>query len=158
MRALILSGAWIGVVASIIVFQVSIVSAQTSQDDLRAVIRAELSSDPRASTLPAKQLDEMINALASAAASQGISAQDISWRPQPISDFSASAAAATTESCDYNSFLCTLTHAFGFSGSDLTIPIWLGISSAILILVLWGLIEIHRRKHTTSSTSETLSV
>jgi len=127
------------------VFQISTVSAQTTQDDLRAAIRAELLSDPRVAALTAGQLDSMVNALTNYATKKGLSAHDVAWSPQPATSFTASAGATSEDSCDQSSFLCRLASAFGFSGTDMTIPIWIGICSAILVLILGAMIEVHRR-------------
>src|SRR5882724_6584307 len=70
----------------------TVVSAQSSDGDLRATVQALLLSDPRAAQLPQKEFDEMVNALVLAAEKKGLSARDISWRPQPVESFSQNAS------------------------------------------------------------------
>jgi hypothetical protein len=131
--------------------QVRVASAQTTaantstNADLRTAVIALLLADPRAAHLPQKEFDGMVDALVSAAQKKGLSAHDISWRPQPVTVFSQSAAVEEVQSCD--SIICMINQAFGFSGPDITIPVWFGICSSILVLVVGGMIEVHRRKH-----------
>jgi hypothetical protein len=131
-------------VSVITLFSFSIVSAQSSEEEMRVAVQALLLEDPRASVLPQNEFEDMVSALVVAAQKKGLSARDITWNPQPVSQ---SAAVGEIESCAQNSIACMINEAFGFSGPDMTIPIWFGICSAILILLLGGMIEIHRRKH-----------
>jgi hypothetical protein len=110
--------------------------------DLSATIRAELLSDPRTASLSQAQLDAMVSLLAQKAEMQGITAADITWRPQ--SPVSSGAGAAPTESCAGN-FTCIMDEAFGFIGPDTTIPFFLGMASMGLIWVLAEMM--HRKKY-----------
>jgi len=117
-------------------------SAQTTSDSaLQSTIRAELLSDPRTSALSSAQLDAMVSLLTQQAQAQGITASDITWRPQ---SFSSGAAPAAQESCAGN-FTCVFDEAFGFVGSDTVIPFSLGAASMGLIWILAEMI--HRRKY-----------
>ncbi len=120
--------------------------AQTeSSADLRATIRAELLSDPRTSGLSQAQIDTLVDLLAGEAEKQGITSQDIQWRPQSTERFVAIESAAPQAPECMGGFLCTMTEAFGFVGADTTIPFTLGAASMALV---WLLAEmIHRRRH-----------
>jgi hypothetical protein len=119
-----------------------IASAQTTPD-LSATIRAELLSDPRTSSLSAAQLDAMVSLLTQQAQAQGITAEDITWRPQTFSNADVAPVAAP-ESCAGN-FTCVMDEAFGFIGPDILIPFALGAASMGLIWILAEMI--HRKKY-----------
>ena len=122
------------------------VSAQNASSDLRATIRAELLSDPRTSGLSEAQIDALVGLLAEEAEKQGITSQDIQWRPESTERFVATESAAPQEAAECGGgFLCTMSEAFGFVGADTTIPFTLGAASMALV---WLLAEmIHRRRH-----------
>ena len=122
------------------------VSAQNASSDLRATIRAELLSDPRTSSLSEAQIDALVGLLAEEAEKQGITSQDIQWRPESTERFVATESAAPQEAAECGGgFLCTMSEAFGFVGADTTIPFTLGAASMALV---WLLAEmIHRRRH-----------
>ena len=122
------------------------VSAQNASSDLRATIRAELLSDPRTSSLSEAQIDALVGLLADEAEKQGITSQDIQWRPESSERFVATESAAPQEAAECGGgFLCTMSEAFGFVGADTTIPFTLGAASMALV---WLLAEmIHRRRH-----------
>lgn len=121
------------------------VHAQNTQSDLRATIRAELLSDPRTSSLSEAQIEVLVGLLAEEAEKQGITSQDIQWRPQSTERFVATQSAAPQAPECTGGFLCTMTEAFGFIGTDTTIPFTLGAASMALV---WLLAEmIHRRRH-----------
>jgi hypothetical protein len=109
--------------------------------DLRAIIRAELLSDPRTASLSQAQLDAMVSLLSQEAQKQGLNAQDITWHPQSSA---SGAAQAAPESCA-GSFTCMMDQAFGFIGPDPTIPFFLGMASMGLIWVLAEMI--HRKRY-----------
>ena len=123
-----------------------LVSAQNASSDLRATIRAELLSDPRTSSLSEAQIDALVGLLADEAEKQGITSQDIQWRPESSERFVATESAAPQEAAECGGgFLCTMSEAFGFVGADTTIPFTLGAASMALV---WLLAEmIHRRRH-----------
>ncbi len=119
--------------------------AQNTSADLRATIRAELLSDPRTSSLSDAQIDTLVSLLAGEAEKQGITSQDIQWRPQSGERFVASGSAAPQASDCAGGFLCTMSEAFGFVGTDTTIPFTLGAASMGLVWILAEMI--HRRRH-----------
>ena len=122
------------------------VSAQNASSDLRATIRAELLSDPRTSSLSEAQIDALVGLLADEAEKQGITSQDIQWRPESTERFVATESAAPQDAAECGGgFLCTMSEAFGFVGADTTIPFTLGAASMALV---WLLAEMmHRRRH-----------
>ncbi len=101
---------------------------------LSEAIRAEILKDPRAADIPAAQVDAMVASLALAAAQQGVTESDITWRPAESSDASGAAPCG---------FVCSINAIFGFGGDDYTIPIGLGITSALLILFLSMMLHRH---------------
>lgn len=113
----------------------------TENADLEVTIRAALLTDPRTAQMSEEEIDEMVAALAEGAQEQGITPHDITWRPQPP---------ITTEGedapCMMPAFFCTLGAAFGLDGSDVTMPIVLGIVSGILLFVIGALLH-HRYGH-----------
>ncbi|MDO8576067.1 MAG: hypothetical protein Q7R90_02000 [bacterium] len=119
--------------------------AQNTSADLRATIRAELLSDPRTSSLSDAQIDALVSLLADEAEKQGVTSQDIQWRPQSSERFVATESAAPQAPECAGGFLCTMTEAFGFVGADTTIPFTLGAASMGLVWILAEMI--HRRRH-----------
>lgn len=112
--------------------------------DLQTTIRAALLSDPRTSGLSAGEIDAIVAVLVGEAQKRGVTSEDIRWRPQSESSFSDTGERA--QSCgNIPRFLCALNHAFGFDGSDPTIAIGLGITSAIMILLIALKQEMARR-------------
>lgn len=129
--------------------------AQTAppSGDLRATIRAELLSDPRTSGLSAVQLNAMVDLLSQQAQKQGMSAHDITWRPQNNETFgSGGGTPGTSNDCNgIPSIACILDEAFGFLGPDATIPFSLGMASMGLIWILAEMI--HRHRHPAGMTT-----
>lgn len=121
------------------------VYAQGASSDLRATIRAELLSDPRTSSLSQAQIDTLVDLLADEATKQGITSQDIQWRPQSTERFVAIESAAPDAVECAGGFLCIMSEAFGFVGADTTIPFTLGAASMGLVWILAEMI--HRRRH-----------
>ena len=119
--------------------------AQNTSSDLRATISAELLSDPRTSSLSQAQIDALVSLLAQEAEKQGITSQDIQWRPQSTERFIATDSAAPQAPECAGGFLCTMSEAFGFVGADTTIPFTLGAASMGLVWILAEMI--HRRRH-----------
>lgn len=128
------------VVAALALLLPLVSHAQTS--DLQATIRAELLSDPRTSSMTSAQLDAMVNVLSQQAQKQGITATDITWRPQP--PVPEGTQTASKASCDGN-FTCIFDEAFGFVGPDSGIAFLLGMASMGLVWILAEMI--HRRKY-----------
>lgn len=116
------------------------VFAQTQEDALRATIRAAILSDSRSFSMTEAEIDAMVIALARQAESVGMTAEDIVWRPTE-----EGATQAAPVACD--GFLCSLNNAFGFDGSDYTIPIMLGASALMLIFIIAGLLEYRHLHH-----------
>ena len=139
--------------AGIIVVQIALLAlilsapvlAHAQTNDLQTTIRAALLTDPRTASLSAPQIDAMVQVLVQEAEKRGVSAHDINWRPQNQNTFVAYAAAV--ETCgSIPSILCAFNSAFGLDGSDPTIPIGLGITSAIMILIIALMQEMKRRQ------------
>lgn len=119
------------------------IHAQSS--DLQTTIRAALLSDPRTSGLSATQIDAMVEVLAEEAKKRGISSEDIQWRPVSEQTFSDTSGKEVQSCGNIPSFLCALNTAFGFNGSDPTIAIGLGVTSALLLLIIGLMLERSRR-------------
>ena len=117
------------------------ISAGDQHADLKSTIRAAIESDPRSSGMSDSELEGMATALSDEAAQQGVTASDIAWRP------TEDQMVRESECGNINSFLCALTDAFGFTGSDLVIPIGLGVTSAFLLFVLGTMLLRHHGHH-----------
>ncbi len=115
-----------------------ITHAQTSSADLRETIRLSLLQDPRTAELSSAELNAMVDILTLRASQEGITSEDILWRPAE--------APAAVEYCPEKSFFCNMSLAFGFVGNDARIPAALAILSAILILILAAYREHHMRE------------
>lgn len=113
--------------------------AQERDVELQATIRAAILFDPRTAEMSEEEVGAMVAALSEKAASQGVTSHDIAWRP------TEEQAGESSPCGSIKGFLCTLTDAFGFTGSDLAIPIGLGISSALLLFLIGMLL--HRLGH-----------
>lgn len=100
---------------------------------LSAAIRTEIMKDPRSSDIAPAQIDAMVASLAYAAAEQGVTESDITWRP-------AEAGTGQSGPCG---FFCQMNTIFGFGGNDHTIPLGLGITSALLILFISMMLHRH---------------
>ena len=117
-----------------------IIHAQT-QDGLRATVRAAILADPRTAELSETDIDVMVAALTEEAAAQGITSEDIIWRPQEEDNTTAAACG------NLPVFFCTLNQAFGFDGSDMAIPIGLVISSALLLFLIGSMLLHQHGRH-----------
>ena len=107
-------------------------SAQST--GLQRAIRAEIMKDPRSADIPQAQIDAMVSVLAQTASAQGVNEADITWKPVSVR--------GTPEDAQCG-FLCTVNRIFGFGGDDFTIPIGLGITSALLILFISMMLHRH---------------
>ncbi len=114
---------------------------------LSEAIRAEILKDPRAASIPSAQVDAMVASLAQAAAQQGVTESDITWRP---------VEAAETESAAPCGFLCSINAIFGFGGNDYTIPVGLGLTSALLILFISMMLHRHHKHNIVPPTIESI--
>jgi len=133
------------VCALILLFVFASLAAAQENADLQSTIRAAILSDPRSSQMSEEEIDAMVVALAEEAEVQGVTSEDIMWRPQDVFR-GHEAGDSSGEACGYAAFLCALNDAFGFSGSPLIIPLLLGITSALLLFVL-GSILLHTHGH-----------
>lgn len=118
------------------------VGAQTNAG-LEATIRAAILTDPRTAGMSESDIDALVLALVQGAEAQGVSANDIEWQPQgPVL-----VEEVAEGSCGIMPvFFCMLSGAFGLDGSDVTIPILLGICAGILIFVIGAMLH-HRYGH-----------
>ena len=122
----------------------SLAYAEESSTELSATIRAGLLSDPRTTGLSDVQLDAMVDLLTQEATRQGVTSQDIQWRPQQYE--STEEIPASADYCGASpAFLCAFSLAFGFAGTDPTMPFALGASSMGLIWIIAEML--HRRRH-----------
>ncbi len=119
--------------------------AQSSDADLNATIRAAITSDPRSQGMTEAQLEALVVALTKQASEQGVTAQDIQWRPLSAEDFAASNAGTTNTCSGLPAFFCSIDEAFGLSGPYGFIAITLGLTSAVLLFVI-GMF-LHRHGH-----------
>lgn len=110
-----------------------------AETSLRETIRGALLSDPRTQGMQPEQVEAMVDLLSMAAQAKGITADDIAWRP-------TSDTFKEEESACGTGFFCKVTDAFGFTGSDHTIAIWLGACSLLLVFLIGFALEEHHRK------------
>lgn len=115
-------------------------ASSAGEDELNATIRAAIMGDSRSSEMTEAEIETMVLLLASEAQKQGVTSADITWRPGDNAETKAAGACGTMPE-----WMCRLTEAFGFSGSDLVIPIGLGASAAFLLFVLGMML--HRHGH-----------
>jgi|SRR3989344_8848310 len=109
-----------------------IASFATAQETgLSDTIRTALMGDPRTSELSEAEIDAMVSALTEEAEMQGVTPEDILWRPQEPQE-----VAEQGQCGGLPELLCALNEAFGFDGSALVIPIALGIASALLLFLI----------------------
>ncbi|MEK7068975.1 MAG: hypothetical protein AAB947_01175 [Patescibacteria group bacterium] len=136
-----LSTCFVPVIALLILALVTpvIIHAQI-EDDRSATIRSAILADPRAEGLSDEDIESMVAVITEEAVVQGITSEDIVWRPQEDVE-------TISPLCGKLPVLfCMLNQAFGFDGSDLTIPIGLGTSSALLLFLI-GSILLHKHGH-----------
>ena len=135
---------------------VPIVQADTATDQLKATIRSVISSDPRASSMSASQLDALVSTLTQEATRRGVTSRDITWRPQPLTTFGNKSEAfqPTNLWCGgIPSYLCSVDMAFGFAGPDSTIPLFLLAASMGLVWVIGSIM--HGRHVSTAAVPST---
>jgi hypothetical protein len=103
--------------------------AAFAQTDLQSTIRTAVMSDPRTASLPQAQIEAMIAALSQSAQREGLTPQDITWRP------TGEVPVAPTNFCaPYPRYLCVMSASFGFIGSDYILPLWLAVLSLLFLL------------------------
>jgi len=122
---------------------------------LRATIKAAIMADPRAADLPDAQIEAMVDSLEVEAQAKGMTAEDILWRPVETPPAQTAEALGLPGVPFLNvcgnetSILCRLNHAFGLDGTNLMIPLVLGITAALLMLVIAVLILHHKHEQVT---------
>ena len=104
--------------------------------ELYATIEAAIRSDPRAAQMSEDEVHMMVDALSEEAEAQGVTSAEILWRPQESPEYAARCGSLPD-------FFCALNEALGFNGSDLKIPIGLGISSALLLFLIGMILHYH---------------
>ena len=118
------------------------------ESDLAATIRAALLSDSETANLSQAELDAMVAALAAEAEAEGVTSEDIAWRPMEVTP-----APEYVDTCgNLPGFLCALNESLGFAGGNALIPLWLFISSLALLLLLKAMAGISRKTHMSSAT------
>ncbi len=125
-------------------------SVAAQSDELRAAIQASILSDSRAQMIPPEQLKILVDSLVAQAQVQNVSAADILWQPRVAEAATVGAAQPmipTSSACalGWEGYLCQFSRAFGFEGGNYEIPLFLLITSGLLIAVLWELIAHHRK-------------
>ncbi|MDB5238650.1 MAG: hypothetical protein JWM46_920 [Candidatus Kaiserbacteria bacterium] len=114
------------------------VFARAQRTDLQSTIRAAIAADPRTQGMSSAQVDAMVDALSQKAQSQGMTPNDITWRPVPDTNRSIPMSCGA-----FPTILCTLSYSLGFIGTGSTIPAWLFFASLLMII----LILLLRRQH-----------
>lgn len=104
----------------------------SAQEDLQASVRAAIMADPRTANLSEAQIEAMVATLSQHAQAQGVTPADIAWRP--AEDIQAQSSNVFCGS--FPAYLCTISASYGFLGPDYIWPLWLGISSLLLFLIL----------------------
>ena len=123
--------------------------AQDASADLRNTIQNSVLSDPRTAGIPPAQLQGLIDALIAQASAQNMTAQDILWRPQQAAASTfAPGADSQSAACapGWQGYLCQFNQTFGFEGGSYEIPLFILVTTAFLIAVIWELIIHHRKK------------
>jgi len=115
-----------------------------AQGDLQATVRAAIASDPRTAGLSEAQIEAMVAALSQQAQAEGVTPQDIEWRPSG----EVFAAAGGSEFCaPYPEYLCVMSASYGFFGPDYLLPLWFLVLSLLFLLVN-AVRRHHHRLHT----------
>lgn len=129
----------------------------TAQDSLRATIRSAITADPRSSGMSQAQIDALVNALSNQAAKQGITPQQITWRPYNTDTLTPAPAGAAPEAqCPgFPNVFCEMTSAFGFLSPDVYIPIALFAAAAAFVTVV-ALMRHHRHPHAEFATPSSM--
>jgi hypothetical protein len=113
--------------------QTSPADATSSDATLRATIENEIMADPRSQSMTSAQISAMVDALTQQAQKQGVTAQDLTYRPTIPGSTNANTAETNAALCQ--NFSCALSNAFGLDGSDPIIPLGLFIAAALFILI-----------------------
>lgn len=105
--------------------------------DLSETIRAALLKDPRAASMPPAQLNAMVSLLAEQAQSQGMTAQDIAYRPNMSGYYLGPVAPPASGCTDISSPLCPLGQALGFDTPNKSVAVGLWATSGLLMATIW---------------------
>lgn len=119
-----------------------VVLAQTDAE-LEATIRSAILSDPRTADMTEAEIDAIVAALAEEAGAQGVTSYDILWQPQE----ETLATVEPVATCNLPEFFCTLNAALGLDGSDIAIPIGLGVTAALLLFVIGSILHHRHGRH-----------
>ena len=125
--------------------------AQASNSaELNATIKAAILKDPRTAGLSAAQIQSMIQALSAKAQSQGVTAQDIAYRPgTPGIVVPAVGQPASSDPCVASAW-CAAGEYVGGGVARNIIYVAFWILAIILILVIW---RMRKNPHLTSVAS-----
>ncbi|MCI0557822.1 MAG: hypothetical protein MN733_04955 [Nitrososphaera sp.] len=118
--------------------------------DLRMAVHDAIIADPRSDYLSSAQITAIVDVLTQKAAAQGMTAHDLSWRPLLARAMApADRVAASQADCgSVPPVFCSFNKAFGFSGSDPTLLIWVGVALTILLALIAGILEIRHYRRT----------
>lgn len=132
--AMKLGGLFVPVAIALAIAMPVIANAQTaSQNQLRATIYAEITSDPRSKDLTKAQIYSIVNALTGEAQTQGLTTSQLTYAPE-----SSTVQSSTLTPC--SDISCSISRAFGLDGTIPLIPIALFIMAALFILI-YGLMR-----------------
>jgi hypothetical protein len=113
--------------------QTSPTNATSSDAALRATIENEIMADPRSQNMTSAQISAMVDALTQQAQKQGVTVEDLTYRPTIPGSTNANTTETNAALCE--NFSCSLSNAFGLDGSDPIIPLGLFIAAALFILI-----------------------
>lgn len=116
--------------------------AQTNAE-LEATIRSAILSDPRTADMTEAEIDAIVAALAEEAGAEGVTSYDILWQPQQ----ETLATVEPVQTCSLPQIFCTLNQALGLDGSDIAIPIGLGVTAALLLFVIGSILHHRHGQH-----------
>lgn len=133
------------VAVSLLVLVGPVVTHAQESADLQSAVRTALLSDPRSASMQPAQFEALVSVLTQQAQKQGMTVQDVTWRPSSLSTFTT-AQPLVFPVCNPGSILCRVNSALGFAGADITIPIALAITSALLLLIVGAMLAAHRRR------------
>lgn len=110
-----------------------------AQEDMRFLIEAAVRGDSHAAGLSDAQVNALVDELVAEAARQGMTAEDMVWRPTP-----AAFAATGYSSCGA---VCTFGRTFGLDDSTAFLMIWLGVSALTLLFLIGAMLEYRHFRH-----------
>jgi hypothetical protein len=133
------------VIAAFLIMPLLIHAQTTSQSALDATIRAAIMQDPRSASLTSTQIDAMVTALSAKAQTQGLTAQNIAYRPGTAGIVVPAGVTANTPMVSDPCALSPACAVGNFLGSGLAnnatyVALW--ILSLLLMFIVW-----HMRKN-----------